>query len=103
MKQYITIKQLNELTEKGKNKLLSYLFPGDYWGNIKERLSDIPKILSIGRMIEFLKKHGWFHIETQHDPVFYWDVVIDHKGYGGAMHEDLCDALWETIKQILEK
>ena len=58
--------------------------------------------MSIGQMIEFLqeKDPDVFSLDSVHKPIFHWSVSI---GGGGAFSEDLAEALWESIRQVLEK
>ena len=107
VKQNITPKQLDELSDKGKEKLRGWI-----WHNGKPRYSTettpfhsngdeiydssvaaLP-LLSIGQMIEFLLK------ETPRPPLFYEKNIIPW-----SMHwekkDELCNALWEACKEIL--
>lgn len=79
MKQHITAKQRDELSEEGGNTLRHWVLSKGYVLDTK---------LSIGQMIEFLDEHN----ERK-----YWmaDYVGDNK--------TLCDALWEACKEILEE
>lgn len=107
MKQHITIKQLNELSDKGKERLRKWWKPqfGDFamenegWHEItlgglqafdlerqaEERRNCHP-LLSIGQMIEFL---------TDHDFKEQWLMF--------SRPEELCDDLWEVVWEVLEK
>ncbi len=109
MKQHITIKQLNELSEKGADKMKEWLatkVKGTPVGEITLIDGRLPSpILSIGGMIEFLddgvvKPHiykvsrGWVvdeYIYGQEDSIF------------NIRRKELCDALWEAVKDTLEK
>jgi len=110
MKQHITVKQLNELSEKGKERLRKKWKPkaGDMAHFIPEgglkaetfiltlRLKEIWNkeiqkalpLLSIGQMIEFLDKR-------------WRDVFFYHNYVSGK--ENFCDDLWQATKEILEK
>lgn len=128
MKQYITIEDLNQLSEKGKKRLREwwiknishgeYIFSGittiqwvDEKGNLREvmcghggslyiceicreKIMKEPFMLfSIGQMIEFLGYR-------------YWDALTIDAGREGDMAknpDDVCDALWTAVKEILEK
>lgn len=129
MKQHITIKQLNELSEKNKKKFREAFWKisdGDLlvYGDYKDRLGKevivfkygmIPadednfgyKLLSIGQMIEFLdeKNYDWknklFAIENDlNGEPKRW--ITQHPRYF-PFHSEFCDALWESVKEILEK
>ena len=103
MKQYITIEQVNELSNKGKEKLIQYLFPDDYFGNIMERIADVPNILSIGRMIEFLDEYRRI-IELENGTGLVIDREVIIKGKVICWYKkELCDALWEAVREVLEK
>jgi len=117
MKQVITKDQLLELSEKGKGKLREWWKPqlGDkfvqkHYNEIKKKVieqvfvecdgwhcsyceGDKPfsgkldyPLLSIGQMIEFLG-------EQRFNLMFDGDFI---------KNEDLCDRLWEAIKQVLK-
>lgn len=106
MKQHVTIEQLNELSQSAREKLRKYKL--DSWA---EPLHDARKtgphagkiyyaqipteeyLLSIGQMIEFLGEDWWFDLFDIPDTE---GAVI--KTYDG----ELCDALWETVKEVLE-
>lgn len=120
MKQHITPDQLNELSDKGKERLREWWKPkdGDFYengGHVEIVPDDWMKygwrpwkgyipLLSIGQMIEFLEEHGEL-----------FDVVKNFFDYGTtkATFEDvglkeeadkleICDALWEAVKEPLE-
>ena len=86
MKQYITEKQLNELTDK---TVMYRTFAKD-----KEH----GYCLSIGQMIEFLYQHTTVTIESEEysGPRYGWFVNRDY------MSTELCDALWQAVKAILK-
>lgn len=149
MKQHITIEQLNELSEKGRERLREWWKPqeADYvyhvahedcWasemllgtepypysdehclqfhvlGNNKEQEEYLP-LLSIGQMIEFLDENGHdFNIDFIGRDVRLsnkkggWGVFSDNDGESiyvdsHRTKEELCDALWEAVKEILER
>jgi len=136
MKQHITIDQLNELSDKGKEKLRKWWKPDirdwrmvtcigtkhfefkyenfmkpedeankDYIKWIKN--NGLP-LLSIGQMIEYLKKEcikypdKFYKMDNQVYSLMLAmsDIrkinVIDWQG-------ELCDSLWEAVKENLEK
>jgi len=99
MKQHITIKQLYELNDKAGKRLLKWCSKnasGLFGGYVTTKLGMFP-ILSIGQMIEFLGDNLKCVEEFSTNPT----VVL----YGGRIFEkkELCDALWEAVKKILEK
>lgn len=99
MKQNISITDLNELSDTGKERLREWWdkkLPYESAKNLTEtsqwlseqvgnmvKLKHLP-LLSIGQLIEFLLDHG----ENLRDR-FY-------------MREDFCDELWGDVKEILE-
>ena len=144
MKQHITTKQLNELSEKGKKRLRKWWKPwaGDnftitthsiwvskiclfeedgyifHWleysekslGNmrfIKEKVENTLPLLSIGQLIEFLDEHSGedianysekaVDVHTVGEPWHHWFTIHWDQG------QELCDALWEAVKETLEK
>jgi hypothetical protein len=127
MKQRITAEQLNELSQKGKDKLRDWWRPEegdwychtkktkqytilnsndsdwgmDYYQGDKPRKKDLP-LLSIGQMIEFLDDNNEKSI------FFDWEKYLDVSVYpdGEIAFEitpkGFCDALWEAVKEVLE-
>jgi len=92
MKQYPTIKQIDELSKKGKEALwqwrIKQKIDGTYqWGRFKT----LP-LLSIGQMIEFLEES---QVGEGGEVLIEWS-----EAYGD---EELCDALWLAVKEVLEK
>ncbi len=82
MKQYITIEQLNELSEKGYKKYRVWFYEGAF------RFST--PLMNIGQMIEFLDGKALWAIElVQRDEA--------------TKKDELCDVLWEAVKEVLEK
>jgi len=109
MKQHITDKQLKEVIGKGYQRLYEWAtkFPRNYTPN-----------LSIGQMIEFLDEH-WIKLEQEFDKddddkgeftdrclyrcadgCWHVDDPVDNNQ---GEHFELCDALWEAVKEVLEK
>lgn len=120
MKQHITVEQVNELSDKGKEELREWWKPT--WGDItslgqvvithsfnldseeeyfmasagdqsaEETLkSECFPLLTIGQMIEFLGSL------SRIDSVFLltWEM--------NDSPDEFCDTLWEAVKEILEK
>jgi hypothetical protein len=132
MKQHITPKQLEELSEQGKEKLRAWWKPqeGDWFmclchgekhllhddndegcevGNdYFHRFNDIEKplpLLSIGQMIQYLDEHR--------DKDDFVPLAIDKGEYEWHVYSvskkpsyrsvELCDCLWEAVKKELEE
>lgn len=108
MKQHISIKQLNELSEKQKKVLLKlskpikFMFMVDDFLLTKNGLYDIEEkltLLSIGQMIEFLDGYVWdIGYRKMNGELGYW--TIDE---GRIMQDELVDALWEAVKEVLKE
>lgn len=111
MKQHITGDQLNELSDKGNKELLKWEIKKRY---AKQGIGLSPNhagkysltSLSIGQMIEFLLENKPFmrigNLTTE------WDIYRGNGTDAGAELSrsgklELCDALWEAVKSILEK
>ena len=84
MKQELTIDDVNSLSLYAATKL-------EKWCQAKQYIPT----LSIGQMIEFLGSdwHDYVIKEVQD----YGDALIPYPA------EELCDVLWEAVKDILEK
>jgi len=79
----------------------------DQWNEIKLLSPDIPHDMNIGQMIEFLDDFAEFSIE-QGELVETREVVDIYKitfTYPSKMAKklELCDALWEAVKEVLNK
>ncbi|KKK49467.1 hypothetical protein LCGC14_3134760 [marine sediment metagenome] len=114
MKQHITTDQLNELSEKGKEKLLKWWKRNGY-RKITGTYADTGKfvytdsLLSIGQMIEFLDDRGFFEDEKTHQvrsiskgkPGMNWQWFLRlNKEFNDY---ELCDALWSACKEVLNE
>lgn len=113
MKQHITVDQLNELSDKGKENLLTYCKDKGYiresyddlgeWGKVNVKYSIT--LLSIGQMIEFLDDNkvdisyhlGYLFVDLDYD---YDGAETYDKRYD---NDELADALWEVVKEVLDK
>lgn len=118
MRQHISIEQLNELSEKGKKRLVKWwkpkqgdlvlfmqgaliatIYPIDWTNEELKNKKPIENqefpLLSIGQMIEFLDEHTDLESEDSHFPMkeISWRTDI---------YPELCDSLWEAVKEILE-
>ncbi len=132
MKQNITIEQLNELSDKGKERLRDWWkptgleliiyqfskgweetenYPDGEYGCLVEpdhpenKGNALPR-LSIGQMIEFLDEYDPSSIGAEGG--YWWDYVLTISDNqivpsGGYNENFLCDALWQAVKEILEK
>lgn len=102
MKQHITAEQLNELSEKGKKKLRKWSQNLDSSFDLTEDNDNGLPLLSIGQMIEFLQQH---HLKT--DPmnmtITYSSSLLSWWFKDEKQYRELCDALWEAVKEVLEK
>lgn len=118
MKQHIDSDQFKELSAKGKDNLRNHyedigLRPGDYFLNIKEDCiyivdeydinfsnGDLP-LLSIGQIIEFLGTD----MDSIENEGTDWIVNKYSKGaiYEWTKRIELVDALWQAMKEVLEK
>jgi len=113
MKQHITKRQLKELSNDEILKLDKFMIDAGYYeendlhptaqANSKRKVG---MNLSIGLMIEFLDDNDAF-VEEFSEPnntanFDYGGVTIDWFDIGD---EDisLCDALWEAVKEVLER
>ena len=140
MKQHITPKQLDELSEKGLNKLEEYRLGKDW--QVNSRQYNEKMLLSIGDMIEFLdeRQNSMFtkgvkgnygepvrSFEWKIGQTTYFDMLPNHEPPHIKEHEtlytitlhgpededievikeienvELCDSLWESVKEVIEK
>ena len=108
MKQYITVEQLDELSEEGKEQLRKWWKPkqwdrkvsNDFDGPFLVRRDMETRaevgyetkhwlpLLSIGQMIEFLDDHEALI------------TIVTNPSRGNK--DRLCDNLWENVKEVLE-
>ena len=106
MKQHIDQLQLEEITSKAKEKLLEWMNKKEYIPHgTQMMLHDggyyLAQFLTIGQMIEFLFENNCF--------VFAYDTegawlerrqgIVIH--WGDLKDRELCDALWEAVKDVL--
>ena len=103
MKQTISIEQFEELSEKAQDKLANWFADRENY-----------PFMTIGQMIEFLDEYAKelendFNIRI-HSAGTGWERpgerLTDIDGLGLNEIEDeveLCDALWEAVKNILDK
>mgnify|MGYP001616949988 CR=1 FL=1 len=122
MKQRITEDQFNELSKEKRQKWVTWCWDHHYTINkvYKDYIVVDDKMIlgfpGIGEMIEFLEDNNKFEEEADMmvRPVFFWRQVGEIKNRGGFaikwwLDEDqditgeLCDCLWEAVKEALEK
>jgi hypothetical protein len=96
MKQNITIEQLNELNDDEIVVLNNWMIEKGYYKQTKYTYKNIASQrrengmkFSIGQMIEFIQEHNGFKS--------YGDMYTFNYSKKG----ELCDALWNTVKEIL--
>ena len=132
MKQHITVDQLNELSEKGKDKLRKWYRPqvGDMYfitwfdnkiGSWTQEEFDLISrganldhngdinyfrwpFLSIGQMIEFLDEqvNGLVLDFTLINGCVDGNAYINGETLSTLNPKQFCDALWEAVKEVLE-
>lgn len=107
MKQHITSEQLNELFEHQQILLYRIL-------ENNETAKRIPCFwdITIGKMIEFLQSFGVGNIyqgisHCSDDIIWAVEIGYDENGnetnIGGHYESnELCDALWEAVKEIMQ-
>lgn len=95
MKQHIDIKDAQQLSSENWKKLIKWKM------KCEDVRGDLPVWweMTIGEMIEFLMAHGYF--EENSDLVGVPLHTVCNLNW--EFNEELCDALWEAVKQILEK
>jgi len=113
MKRRITVEQLQELTEEQQQRLREWWKPehGDWY--LQYWIDDEPSLLiydshtylddmflpllDIGQMIELLNNYD---CDTEMQSAGnMWYVMVG--GHINTQAEELCDALWQAVKQIL--
>ena len=98
MKQHITEKQLDELSERAMVKYSDCFLKKNY-----DSINGIA-LLSIGQMIEFLdEKASLFSIHQPSTQSRYgaeWMIEITPTQ---VITGKLCDCLWQAVKEVLEK
>jgi hypothetical protein len=110
MKQHITIDQLNELSEKGKERLHVHVGIGPYSGiDSLEKYLDVV-LLSIGEMIEFLVSKGKnFSMNYDRNPDMWtfingkWWPNSKGETKAGEDYLKIADALWSACVEVLER
>lgn len=98
MKQSITHEQFGELSEQTKEKYLDW-----YSAKEKETGQNLVSYRIVGTFIWFLDEHitGWWKIERS-STKDTWRVQAEYHTFNDEGYPELCDALWEAVKTILE-
>lgn len=102
MKQHITYEQMCELSPQARVKLTKWFWNKIVSGPLPELVTRDEEDVTIGQMIEFLDEHwGAWQISSWQE----WSITRHENGetqYHNTEPE-LCDALWEAVKDILER
>ena len=87
MKQHITKSQWDELAQEQKEA---------FWSRSYDNLTIEPEDITIGQMIEFLGD-DWYSglFSVKGDPIANYELDWDKS-------DNLCDALWEAVKEKLK-
>lgn len=115
MKQHITEEQFNELSDEQQKVLFDFIgkrwFPNSFEQHRTSNIWIWCRSLHIGDMLEFLDENGgekYIRISVARAPAVIegfprkWIVGQYDDGFHHAvMLEELCDALWEIVKEIL--
>ena len=116
MKQHITTKQLNELSKKGQREWWGFITGDKNHHNGEEE--NVAKLSTIGQMIQFLDEKvkgvdGYeanLNVEIFHDYDWFVRTCLqrdkkgsDIKWQAEQISEELCDALFEAVKEVLDK
>ena len=119
MKQHITVEQARELNKEQFNKLYDWaenkypeFFPHGVIMMLESSEKSLSRCIDIGRMIEFLDEKDFFHKINRYQNIGKVGLEIgDNKfvenwnvdGKKSFQKKELCDALWEAVKEVLEK
>ena len=116
MKQHIDEKQFKSLSTEQQKKLFDWWYDIAHIGDLYTEDSilqvieccndeidkeDCVPILSLGQLIEFLneKQDYQFHIFRR---TIDWKLIVGDMQYGKVIPGELCDFLWEAVKENLE-
>lgn len=102
MKQCITHEQFGGLSEQAKEKYLNW-----YLEKEKETGQNLVSYRIVGTFIWFLDEHlpGWWKIERMSKRAATqdaWRIRTEHNEFIIKGSPELCDALWEAVKLLLE-
>jgi len=117
MKRNITLEQLSSLSEFGRENLWRYFEPiftkelgamtpeeQKKMGNIM--MGKVIPLLDIPTMIEYLSTNSTVKMEQWNDEYKYWRVGLNWFSEDDYCYvvekKELCDALWELVKELLE-
>lgn len=106
MKKHITEDQWNEISEKQQELFVKVVEPKEIGYVGRGVCGECGNTLtpSIGQMIEFLDEQKWKGCLALGHYVGGWVVGDDdHYLVKSWKKEELCDALWEAVKEVLEK
>lgn len=111
MKQHITPEQLRELSEKGRLKLEEFILKIDPDVIMRQEIGGKLLLhyypLSIGQMIEFLIERAMGDLDLSllinSSGASVWIGLSKDKKLGGGEDKELIDALYEAVKEGLEK
>lgn len=115
MKQYISKSQLDELTGKQKEELFGWYHRSkgikcfrvgthmDMHEVAKEKMAVNSDKFNIGQMIEFLEENNSIDLIRKSPIGNEW--IINHPTTFGVEYIDkeLCNCLWEAVKEVLLK
>jgi hypothetical protein len=90
MKQHPTHYEVSQLSEQDQQKLYAWADEHDYYAD----KTPFHEWFTIGRMIEFLGKEWFRFISVQNAKDLTQFLVVKN--------EELCDALWEAVKDVLK-
>ena len=110
MKQQITVKQLAELSSEARAKLKNAYYPPEY---MMATLNRGALLEEKNKKIQITNEHGtyvYFTSTAEFYPLLnigqMIEYIVDNKPYDTllvGMRCQVCDALWEEVKEILEK
>ena len=111
MKQTITRKQIEELNDEGRKKLIEWWKKSDldYMSNYVVVLDsgEFILLLSIGQMMQFLREknnNGFYRIHFS-SQMLRAEVLFHHYEFDEFdkkyESEELCDSLWKPVKEDL--
>lgn len=108
MKQHITVSQLQELSPQAKEKFEKWGKDQGWFIHFVDEPPDVvfARCIGIGQMIGFLIDNGAFESEfgEPNQTANYTNGAITIDWYDGSNEKiELADALWEAVKEILEK
>jgi len=98
MKQHITIDQYHELSFGAKIKLIEWIVT---WTKATDKITLPHQDMNIGRMIEFLDDREMLHGD-EYGHLKFNVRLYDDSGVQHNVRDELCDALWESVKAVLE-